>query len=877
MPIEFRYPWLLLLLLALPLLWLAFRRSLADLAPTQRRVAFAMRATVLGLLIIAIAGPSLSLPVRDVATLFVVDHSASVPESSRAEAAAFVAQSAQTMAEGDQAGVVQFAAKPQVAIGLGKGTPEFSGVDTEAITDAESDLSRALEFAAALLPADAERRIVLMSDGNATRGDATATAARLAEAGIQVDTIPLAVSEDPEVAVREVLLPGRLQEEESFTLRALIRSNVATQAEVRLLQNDFVIGRRQVELQPGENEETFTGLKAESGFATFEVDVVARQDTEVENNVALAGAGVRGAPRLLVLDTNESSIRPFADAMRREGFEVEVRGVNGAPRSLPELQGYDLLLLSDYSAIHFSPAQMELYRVWVENFGGALLMAGGENSFGVGGYFRTPIEQMLPVRMEHDDRQELPTVALLVILDRSGSMGAQVQGQTKMALANQGAVLAMNVLKNRDYYGLYSVDTTVHKTVPLSRITSRKAIEQRIMSVVAGGGGIYVYTSLVDASQALRDINARIKHVILFSDAADAEEKFAGEMSDGTQTGGSALDLASNMADGKITTSVVALGYDRDRDINFLRLLAERGNGRFYLTNNALNLPQIFTTETMKVAQSSLIEEPFFAQPVEPSSLTAGIDWAAAPLLLGYNTTKPKPTARILLATEFGDPLLATWRYGLGQTGVFTSDLKARWASEWLRWPGFAQLWTQTLRGMVRRSDLADFRLATEERDDRLRLTLDAVTPSGSFWNELDLQVVALDPRGRSHETRARQVAPGRYEAELPLSEMPGITMLSIAAPGALERPQLAAHSRNYPAEFLPEPTNTTELQAVAEAGGGRFDPAPDQIFEPATTLMRRPVDLAKWFLMAALLLFPFDILVRRMTWQESKLAAANS
>jgi len=873
MPLEFRYPLVLLLLLALPLLRLAFRRSLADLEPAQKSWAFALRATVLGLLIIAIAGPTWSLRVQDVAAIFVVDVSASVPEEARQEARDYLAKAGETMEPGDRMGIVRFADQPEVAAGLSEGAIQWEKPESEEGPVAESDLASALEFGAALLPADAERRIILLTDGNATRGDALATAARLGQAGVRVDTVPLPTSDEPEVAIREVILPGQLQEKEPFRVRAVIHSNVETEAEVRLLQNDFVIARRQVELQPGENEQEFAGLEAEPGFATFEVDVVAKTDTSVENNVARAGAGVRGAPRLLVLETNEAAIRPFAEAMRREGFDVEVRGINGAPRSLPELQGYDLLLLSDYSAVNLAPNQMELYRTWIEDFGGAMLMAGGENSFGVGGYFRTPIEQLLPVRMEHDDRQELPTVALLVILDRSGSMGAQVQGQTKMALANQGAVLAMNVLKDRDYFGLFSVDTVVHQTVPLARISSRNAIEQRILSVVAGGGGIYVYTSLVDASQALRDVNARIKHVILFSDAADAEEKFAGEMSDGTQTGGTALDLAANMAESQITTSVVALGYERDRDINFLRLLAERGNGRFYLTNNALNLPQIFTTETMKVAQSSLVEEPFFAAPVEASSLTAGIDWNAAPLLLGYNTTKPKPTARILLATEFGDPLLATWRYGLGQSAVFTSDLKSRWGSEWLRWPGYAQLWSQVLRGLVRRSDLADFRLTTEEVEDQLRVQLDAVTPTGAFWNELDLQVVALDPEGRSHESLASQVAPGRYETRLPLSETPGITMLSISAPGALERPQLAAHSRNYSAEYLPRTTDLPGLEAIAEAGGGQFDPAPETLFAPVESAVRRQVDLAKWFLIAALLLFPIDILIRRLTWPRPEAA----
>src|SRR4029434_2203046 len=228
----------------------------------------------------------------------------------------------------------------------------------------------------------------------------------------------------------------------------------------------------------------------------------------------------------------------------------------------------------------------------------------------------------------------------------------------------------------------------------------------------------YIYTSLVEAFAQIRDVPARIKHVIVFSDAADAEEKSAGEMGDGTKGGGSALDLASAMLSAKVTTSVVALGSETDRDTAFLRQLAERGNGRFYLTSDATTLPQIFSTETMKVAQSSLVEEPFLAIPAAKHPIIAGLDWSQSPLLLGYNATKPKPTAEILLATERGEPLLAIWRYGLGQTAAFTSDAKARWASEWLGWPGFGKFWTQLVRGLMRKSDQSTFAIATNEEDE---------------------------------------------------------------------------------------------------------------------------------------------------------------
>ncbi len=496
-------------------------------------------------------------------------------------------------------------------------------------------------------------------------------------------------------------------------------------------------------------------------------------------------------------------------------------------------------------------------------------MVGGDNSFGVGGYYRTPVEQMLPVRMEHDDRQDTPTVALLVTLDRSGSMSAPVQGQTKISLADQGAALALGVLQPKDQFGLTAVDTKVNLVVPLGRVTSRQAVEQKILSITASGGGIYIYTALADAFQRLRDVNAKIKHVILFSDAADAEEKFAGEMADGAKSGGNAIDLVGQMLQSKITTSVVALGFERDKDVNFLRLLAERGNGRFYLTNDALNLPQIFTTETMKVAQSSLVEEPFLAKAVSRSPILAGLDWARSPLLLGYNSTKLKPTADLVLATEIGEPLLATWRYGLGQAAAFTSDAKARWAGSWMDWPGYGKFWTQLVRALMRPGDAANFQARLIEGDGTITLEMEAARPDGGFRNDLTIAATATAPDGTSISRTAKAIAPGRYTAEFPAPLTDGTTLFALSAPGFLERPFVVGYTRPYPREFLKTGTDEAALRSLARIGHGKFDPQPEEIFARPAEKIPQWLDLTNPLLAAALLLLPLDIYLRRREWKR--------
>jgi Ca-activated chloride channel homolog len=454
----------------------------------------------------------------------------------------------------------------------------------------------------------------------------------------------------------------------------------------------------------------------------------------------------------------------------------------------------------------------------------------------------------------------------LIVLDRSGSMTAQVAGQTKMSLANQGAALALNVLSSRDYFGVFAVDTRTHVIAPLARHGAKEPIAQKILAVTAGGGGIYIYTSLAESMQALREINARIKHVILFSDAADAEEKRAGEQPDGTQGSGTALELVSAMVSLKITTSVVALGAEQDKDTLFLRQLAERGQGRFYLTSDATTLPQIFSTETMKVTQSSMIEEPTQPVPLLRHALTTGIDWAQSPLLLGYNSTKPKPTAEVLLATERGEPLLATWRYGLGQTAAFTSDAKARWAGEWVTWPGYGKFWAQFVRGLLRKSGPAAFDVVRRESGDRLELQVDAVSPEGGFRNQLPITIAARTPDDGIQNVTATQDAPGNYRATIRLPEE-GTTVINISSPDLPEGGLALAHTRSYPREFLATDPNETLLREIAAAGRGRYSPASAEIFEGPASATLRPRDVTNWLLIAALVLMPVDIYLRRRNW----------
>jgi uncharacterized membrane protein len=531
------------------------------------------------------------------------------------------------------------------------------------------------------------------------------------------------------------------------------------------------------------------------------------------------------------------------------------------------LQPFDLVMFSDAPAMDFSEGQMKLLEDWVKNFGGGFLMIGGEESFGAGGYFRTPIATLLPVRIEREEREETPVVALLVILDRSGSMSAPAGGQTKMALANEGAALALEVLQGKDLFGVFAVDTRVQDVVPLGRVTDREAAARSIAGITAGGGGIYIYTSLAEALPRLRDAEARIKHIILFSDAADAEEKSAGQLGEGAVQGGSSLDLAAAMLANRITLSVVALGTDQDKDTAFLRQLAAQGGGRFYLTADATTLPRLFTLETMRATESSLREDAFLPVPKGNPEMLRGVDWAGAPLLLGFNVSRLKPGADLLLTTEKGDPLLATWRYGLGRVGAFTSDAKARWASEWLGWPGYGKFWGQIARGLVQPAERDNLTASVREEEGRLIVEADAITPEGEFRDGLAIEVSAAVDGQELPAAPMEQIGPGRYRVSLP---RPAGDLISVALHDGTARPLSLMWTPGYPAEFQAPVPGGSGLEKLAAATGGRVNPAPTDVFRPSARPVRTRRDLAPWCLLVAALLWPIDVWARRRQWQMS-------
>ena len=847
MPIEFESPFALFLALLLPLFPLMLWRSLMDNSRGQRIASSSVRVLVAALVILALADTQWLARERRVAVLVLGDVSDSVP----AESATYLRETWDKLGDAAppsaQMGLGLFAASPVTALPV-ESSPEWPETLPQPPDKGATRIDEALTFARESLPAHTLNRVVIVSDGNQTSGDVLAAAKRFAAQGIRVYTIPYPEDNRPEVLLEDLVVPAEVKQGQSFSVTAIAQSTIATEGVFTLYRNGFKVEERTLELKPGATPLTFTESDPADGAMRYELRVTPKDDTFADNNTASGAVFVSGEPRILLLENDEREARHFARALESERFRVEVREGRGLPDTLEELAAFDAVIFSDVPATDLSLRRMELLKSYVEDLGGGFMMLGGENSFGLGGYYRTPVEDILPVKMHSEKKKDTPSLALAIVVDKSGSMNGE-----KIELAKEAAIAAVELLTPDDFIGVVGFDGEVYWVVDMQGAGSRGTITQTI-SALEAGGGTNMGPAVEAAREALVRTSAAIKHAVILTDGHTQPDDFEG--------------IVGRMRDGGITVSTVGVG--EGADIDLLESMARWGRGRHYFTADPYDIPQIFAKETMSASKSSMIEEPFLAQVFQPAPIIQGLDWGGAPFLFGYVATKPKATAELPLVSERGDPLLAVWRFGLGKTAAFTSDAKSRWAADWLGWPGYGVFWAQVTRDIMRTTRGVGNETAITREGDTGRIAVDSVDSNGNFVNGLSSSARLIGPDKVDVEVPLQQTAPGRYEASLPMENI-GTYLVNVRQATAGDNPEIVSsytrtHTISYQPEYRRLGTNTGLLREIASLSGGKFDPSPEEVFaigDDDALPVRRP--LWPWLLGTAAALFVIDVALRRL------------
>ena len=833
--------WPLIFLALVPYLWWVRRITAVDLSPRHLQLSTLLRSAVICLLALALMQPVLYKASTHVSVVYLLDLSYSVAPDALKQAIEWVRT---TNEEGgpDHSRFVTF----------GANSLQFGSVDElkkvqisnwearGALNQSETDLSGALDHALRSFAPNHLKRVVLVSDGNENSGDLAAILPRLNRENVHVYTVPLEARVANDVWIESVMAPSAVTADEQFPVEVHVYSQHETTTEVTLQNGADVLGKRTVRLSEGLNRIAFdTRVPEESNNVVLAAGINSADDPFNENNSFRQPVIVNGRPRILYIESHAPSAQYLEKALTLEGLLVDVAAPEDLPTSLAVLDRYDAVILSDVDPKTISPQQMQAVETYVRQLGGGFILAGGENNYGKDGYSETAVEKALPVTF--DTKKRPPTIAMVAVVDVSGSMSA---GQ--LTIAKEAAKAPLKSLRNSDRFGLLSFNTGYNWVAPIQPAGNRETIMSQIETLYAGGG-TNVYTGLNAAYAALKDAPDEVKTVLLLSDGITQTADFQA--------------LSGAMIKSGINVSTISVGVRSNREL--MADIAMWGKGRAYYIDSYDRVPQIFIKETELALGKTLMEQPFL--PIVKKNVEAfkGIDFANAPRLLGYVVTKAKPTAEVLLTESWTDePLLARWQYGLGKAAAFTSDVKARWATEWLTWKSYPKFWAQVVRETMRRRNDERFDFKVERQGDFAVLSINAVEKDGRFRNELQSEVRVIGPDQKVVAVNVPQVGPGAYETRVRLDDN-GTYAFRVTEGGTAGPNRTIEYS--YPAEYHFYPPDTQKLRSISVATGGTFQPKGPEIFDPNKESTEYPISLWPWLAALTLALFIVDILLRRI------------
>lgn len=684
------------LLLALPLaasLWLWRMRSWPQLG---------LRIATLTAIVLMLAGLAVRRSSESATVIVVADRSLSMPADADAVQKDSIAILKDSMASGDRLGVVSFGRNVAVEAPPTQGA--FGGFTHEIGRDA-SNLTEAIETALALIPLGDPGRLVVLSDGQWTGRDPASAATLAAERGIAIDYRAQLRASTNDFAIARIDAPSSVQPVESFLITAWVLAPGAEEVGFELRRDGGILSAGKRQLEPGLNRFTFRDRAAEPGTQAYALTIQPKNDAILENNSARFLVGVDGARPLLVVTSTPKSGLPAL--LKAGGLNVVAAAPEAVAWTLEDLSRFSGVLLENVPAGKIGHVGMETLAAWVQQTGSGLMIAGGRASYGPGGYYKSPLDPLLPVSMELRQEHRKLSIAIVVALDRSGSMTMPVGGgRIKMDLANLGAAQVVDLLSPNDEFGCIAVDTDAHIIKDLAPLTDKAAVRDRILRINSEGGGIYVYEALDASLRMIRKAKAGARHIILFADADDAVEPKQ------------YLKLLSQCRAEGITVSAIGLGRETGKDAALLKDVAAKGNGRVFFTDRPEELPRLFAQDTFVVARNSFLDAP------TPFKTTAGLSLLTSKLfnpanLGGYNLCYLRPNANLGAVTldEYSAPVIASWQSGAGRVLCYTGEMDGKYTGPLAQWKDVGEFYSSLARWTIGRpAALPDGSALVQER-----------------------------------------------------------------------------------------------------------------------------------------------------------------
>lgn len=849
MNITFERPWFLLIIPVVIGLLIFSMRYIYTKNMGVKVMQIIVRTLLALALVLSLAQVNVKFTGKNVTTIFLVDVSDSVREQ-RDDVVTFVNDAVKEKKRKDKVGIIAFGSDTRVEQFV-TDKINFEGFQTDVSTQA-TDLEEAVQMALAQMPEDSAKRIVLITDGNENEGSLRDTASQVIDSGCVFEVKKLEENISDEVYVSDMTIPEEVGIGENFNIRVEVESNVATKATVSLYSGRTLKGQQEVTLQKGTNQFVFKDTQTDEGLKTYRVVVDAEKDTVSVNNEFSAFTNIETELPLLIVEGKPGQGENFAKIMDSIGVNYQLVEPSTVPSNISEFTEYSAVVFVNVFADDLRPGFLDNLENYVKNYGGGFICTGGTDSYALGNYRDTSIEKVLPVNMELKGENEVPVMAMQMIIDQSGSMSDGNGIISNLDLAKESAVAALRNLRDDDYVGVMSFDDSYSRVVPLQLANDKDNVENTIYSISIGGG-TSIYPPLLASATDLSQNDAMVKHMILLTDGQDYFDDYQ--------------ELEDKINKAGITLTCVSIGTACN-DL-LLEDLANKCGGRYFHTDINTDIPRIFAQEVFLSSNTYLINEEF--TPIIRSNDMLIRDFSAGgfPNLYGYVATTAKDRSIQILDTPKGDPLLCYWQYGLGKTVAWTSDVTGEWSSRYSSWENNQLMWHNIIQYVTQDMGMDGADVSVKQNGSKATLEYNTIEYDGNTT----VTATIFDDAGNVTEIELDPKRPGSYEAQIDTNTT-GIYTVNIQQKqgddvvGSLNTAAIMQYSMEY--RFYP---NNTLLEEYVQTVGGLFIEKATEVFETQPTFVRSRFNLATGLLLFAAFFFLLDIAIRRFHIDVSRLA----
>ncbi|GKX30125.1 chloride channel protein [Vallitalea longa] len=833
MRLEFGRIWVLILYPLIVFLILMISKKYYN-NKLKKNLITVIRCIVMLFLILALADISIVRTSKETSTIFLSDVSESMYKN-KESIKDFIRNAVKDKEKDDSVASVVFGENSTLDVNL---TKDFtSDVLVTDVNGSYTDIEQGILKSMALMPREKNKRIVILTDGKANKGNLNKLVQSIKDQNIEIKVKNIDSTVTNEVYVDNFHIPQKVNLGEQFQINMNIFSTVETNSKITVIADGEKVITDDVMLRKGSNNYVMNDIAKKMGFVDYELLIEPDIDELTVNNTYSAFTFVQSTPKILILNDDEKDALQIVKIAESIGLGHDTLNSVQAPINLENMLKYKSIIMCNVSADNLSDAFLDNIPSYVKNFGGGLVTIGGESSYALGGYYKTPLETVLPVNMDMSGIKNKPKMAMMLVIDKSGSMSGN-----NLRLAKEAAIRTVEVLEDDDQIGVIAFDDTPTNVVDIQTVDNRKSINESILNI-SEGGGTSILPSLQEAYNRLIESKAEIKHIILLTDGQAEQNGYD--------------SLLRNMNDNRITLSTVGVGTGAD--IKLLSYLATAGKGRKYFTRSGSSIPRIFAKEAFMASRTYINNMTFTPIMNSYHSILSNIYDEGLPQLQGYVGTSPKDAATVILTSPVNDPILSVWQYGLGKTASWCSDLSGEWSASYNAWDKNNVFWQNIINYTIENYSEDAIEINSSYDNGKVEITLNSDVNDSL----LDTVVQLKSPSNELLTVNLEPVRKGVYQGTFEPEEI-GSYMIKGVQRHEDEIVATGLGGINIPYSEEYKITTNKSFNTFVEKVGGRYIQDSREVFTDIDNKVKTSRKITNGLLIVALIMWLIDIAFRR-------------